>query len=132
MRKFGRRLTFDHALGRCAVAAAAACRCRLLCHHCQPQSPCASQLASGEKLALDELGPLIVTADGSLRRIANWAALSEAERATALRRLGKRNRERVATLQEQQDLLEQQQQHRQAREREQQKQQQAAQRSGEL
>ena len=59
-------------------------------------------VSAGEKLALDELGPLIVTSSGSLRRIANWADLSEAEREVALRRLSGRNRERLATLEEQQ------------------------------
>lgn len=58
--------------------------------------------SAGENLALDELGPLIVTSNGSLRRISNWAQLSEAERKVALRRLASRNRERLATLQEQQ------------------------------
>lgn len=67
-------------------------------------SPC----PAGEKLALDDLGPLIVAVDGSLRRIANWATLSEAERATALRRLGQRNRQRLATLEEQQQFEQQQ------------------------
>ncbi|KAL4426835.1 hypothetical protein ABPG77_006621 [Micractinium sp. CCAP 211/92] len=62
----------------------------------------ARELRLGEKLALDELGPLIVTSSGSLRRIANWADLSEAEREVALRRLSGRNRERLATLEEQQ------------------------------
>lgn len=50
-----------------------------------------------------------MAADGSLRRIANWATLSNAERATALRRLGKRNRQRLATLEEQQNFEQQQQ-----------------------
>ncbi|KAI7836715.1 hypothetical protein COHA_009491 [Chlorella ohadii] len=67
------------------------------------------EIKLGEKLALDELGPLIVAADGSLRRIANWASLTEAERATALRRLGQRNRQRLATLEEQQQFEQQQQ-----------------------
>ncbi|PRW58655.1 thiol-disulfide oxidoreductase [Chlorella sorokiniana] len=57
------------------------------------------EIKLGEKLALHELGPLIVAADGSLRRIDNWAILSEAERATALRRLGQRNRQRTISQQ---------------------------------
>lgn len=52
----------------------------------------------GEKLALDELGPLIVNSDGSLRRIANWPQLSPAEQAVALKRLSKRNKDRLVTL----------------------------------
>ena len=67
--------------------------------------PGPSRLApAGERLALDDLGPLIVAEDGSLRRIANWEGLSYAERAAALRRLGKRNRQRLATLEERQQL----------------------------
>ncbi|KAL4431006.1 hypothetical protein ABPG75_006262 [Micractinium tetrahymenae] len=62
----------------------------------------ARELELGKKLALDELGPLIVTSEGTLRRIANWAHLSEPERKVALRRLASRNRERLATLEEQQ------------------------------
>ncbi|EFN59439.1 hypothetical protein CHLNCDRAFT_15581, partial [Chlorella variabilis] len=61
-----------------------------------------SHPSAGEKLALEDLGPLIVAADGSLRRIANWQALSEGERQVALRRLAKRNKERLAGLQGQQ------------------------------
>lgn len=83
-----------------SVAAAVAAPCSLT-----PRAPCPR---AGEKLALDDLGPLIVRPDGSLRRIANWQALSDVERATALRRLAKRNRERLATLEEQQQLLQQQ------------------------
>lgn len=58
-------------------------------------------LSAGETHALDELGPLIVNPDGSLRRISNWQELSEGERAAALRRLSKRNAQRLATLQQQ-------------------------------
>lgn len=67
----------------------------------------ARELKLGEKLALEDLGPLIVAADGSLRRIANWQALSEGERQVALRRLAKRNKERLAGLQGQQQEQEQ-------------------------
>lgn len=81
------------------------CACSPLAHsglHDDLPSPTAWLPLAGEKLALDELGPLIVTADGSLRRISNWAQLSEAERRVALKRLASRNRARLATLEEQQ------------------------------
>ena len=52
----------------------------------------------GEGVALDHLGPVVVNEDGSLSRIANWAALSERERDVAKRRISKRNQERLAAL----------------------------------
>lgn len=48
----------------------------------------------GISFKLDKLGPIIVNADGTLTRISNWAALTEPERQTALRRIARRNRER--------------------------------------
>ena len=69
----------------------------------QPCAPAPHCRRAGEKAALDHLGPLIVNADGSLRRIANWAALSEGERVVALRRVSQRNRERLAALEQQQE-----------------------------
>ncbi|XRB03778.1 hypothetical protein NFJ02_18g31330 [Pycnococcus provasolii] len=53
----------------------------------------------GGILKLDHLGPVIVGTDGTLSRIANWNELSEREQAVALRRIAKRNRERLAALQ---------------------------------
>ncbi|GAO49015.1 hypothetical protein SAICODRAFT_30419 [Saitoella complicata NRRL Y-17804] len=43
---------------------------------------------------LDHLGPIIVNTDGTISRIANWDILSEFEKRSALRVIGKRNRER--------------------------------------
>lgn len=57
----------------------------------------------GTIIKLDRLGPIIVNTDGTLTRIANWAALSEPERQTALRRIAKRNRERRQRLEEEQE-----------------------------
>ena len=34
----------------------------------------------GDRVSLDDLGPVIVNKDGSLRRIGNWAELTEHER----------------------------------------------------
>ncbi|PNW83015.1 hypothetical protein CHLRE_06g303183v5 [Chlamydomonas reinhardtii] len=61
----------------------------------------------GGKVSLDELGPAIVAEDGTLRRIANWAQLTERERQVALRRIGARNQERIAALKQQQEQQEQ-------------------------
>jgi predicted Fe-S protein YdhL (DUF1289 family) len=44
------------------------------------------------------LGPIVVGVDGTMSRISNWTALSERERETALRRLAKRNNERLEAL----------------------------------
>ena len=52
----------------------------------------------GGGVALDHLGPVVVNGDGSLSRIANWAALSERERDVAKRRISQRNQERLAAL----------------------------------
>ena len=48
-------------------------------------------VSSGQPLALDHLGPMVVNRDGTLSRIANWAEMSEIERRNTLRVLGKRN-----------------------------------------
>ena len=74
-----------------------------------PETPATNEDAKARELKLggpgikmDELGPLIVNPDGTLRRIANWATLSERERANALRTLKRRNNERIEALQQQQ------------------------------
>lgn len=53
---------------------------------------------TGARVALDGLGPIVVGVDGTMSRISNWTALSERERETALRRLAKRNKERLEAL----------------------------------
>lgn len=55
-------------------------------------------IVNGDKLNLDELGPMIVNADGTVRRIANWQGLTAREQAVAWRRIAKRNQERVEEL----------------------------------
>ncbi|PWN39877.1 hypothetical protein IE81DRAFT_272985, partial [Ceraceosorus guamensis] len=52
----------------------------------------------GPDVKLDQLGPVVINTDGSISRINNWEELSEAERATTLRLLAKRNAERVSAL----------------------------------
>lgn len=52
----------------------------------------------GNAVLLDEMGPMVVGADGSLSRIANWGEMTEREREVAARRIVKRNRERLAEL----------------------------------
>eukprot|EP00913_Durusdinium_trenchii_P000697 g649.t1 len=55
-------------------------------------------LVLGETVKMDHLGPVIVNADGSLRRIANWQEMTEVERRATLRRIARRNQQRLARL----------------------------------
>lgn len=55
-------------------------------------------VSTGDKVSLDHLGPVIVTLTGQLRRINNWAEMTEREQAVTRRRITKRNRERLAKL----------------------------------
>lgn len=52
----------------------------------------------GVGVKLDVLGPLVVNRDGSTGRVANWAEMTEDERATTLKLLSKRNRQRLEAL----------------------------------
>lgn len=59
----------------------------------------ALDVSTGETKSMsDQLGPLVVREDGQLERIANWSLLSEHEKAVTLRRITKRNRERLSKL----------------------------------
>jgi hypothetical protein len=49
-------------------------------------------------IKLDHLGPMVVAANGTLSRIANWGEMTEMERRNTLRIIGKRNQERRAKL----------------------------------
>jgi hypothetical protein len=58
----------------------------------------------GETIRLEEMGPMILNTDGSVRRIDNWDSLSEHEKEVSWRRISKRNEERrQKLLQKQQD-----------------------------
>ncbi|KAG5651532.1 hypothetical protein H0H81_008294 [Sphagnurus paluster] len=52
---------------------------------------------------LDTLGPMVVNSDGTLSRIANWAEMTEPERARTLRVLSARNKIRIAEQEEKQN-----------------------------
>lgn len=52
----------------------------------------------GSTVTLDHLGPMVVNTDGTLARIANWEQMTEIERKTTLRVLGKRNKQRLEAL----------------------------------
>ena len=52
----------------------------------------------GAASQLDELGPVIINEDGSIRRITNWNKLSQFEQNNTMRIIGKRNQRRRAKL----------------------------------
>jgi hypothetical protein len=60
-------------------------------------------LKLGETMKFAELGPIIVNSDGTTRRITNWSTMTDAEQAVTLRRIGKRNQERMADLRREAD-----------------------------
>ena len=60
------------------------------------------QIKFGETVKLEELGPVIVQSDCTLRRIDNWHKLTEGEREATKRRIGGRNQVRLNKCREQQ------------------------------
>ena len=60
------------------------------------------QIKFGETVKLEELGPVIVQSDCTLRRIDNWHKLTEGEREATMRRVGGRNQVRLNKGREQQ------------------------------
>ncbi len=62
-----------------------------------------------ESIRFEEMGPVIINADGTTRRIDNWDQMTKSEQEVAWRRIAKRNEERRrALLQEQQQQQQQQ------------------------
>jgi predicted Fe-S protein YdhL (DUF1289 family) len=53
----------------------------------------------GEKIALEELGPIIINADGTTRRITNWVTLTKTEQDSTWRLIAARNLKRLKKLQ---------------------------------
>lgn len=58
-------------------------------------------VSSGQSVSLDHLGPMVVNTDGSLSRINNWAEMSAIEQKTTLKIIGKRNKQRLQALKDQ-------------------------------
>eukprot|EP00581_Thalassiosira_minuscula_P028052 CAMPEP_0183759860 /NCGR_PEP_ID=MMETSP0739-20130205/7358_1 /TAXON_ID=385413 /ORGANISM="Thalassiosira miniscula, Strain CCMP1093" /LENGTH=159 /DNA_ID=CAMNT_0025997707 /DNA_START=1 /DNA_END=480 /DNA_ORIENTATION=- len=56
----------------------------------------------GESIRFEEMGPIIINADGSTRRIDNWDQMTKNEQEVAWRRISKRNEQRRKALLEQQ------------------------------
>lgn len=52
----------------------------------------------GSTVKLSEMGPLVVNVDGTVARISNWAEMTDAERETTFRMVGKRNKTRLEAL----------------------------------
>lgn len=61
-----------------------------------------------ESIRFEEMGPVIINADGTTRRIDNWDQMSENEQKVAWRRISKRNEERRKALLEKQQQQQQQ------------------------
>lgn len=59
------------------------------------------KLQLGESITLDEMGPIIVNTDGTLRRIENWQNMTSAEQKTTLRLISARNKKRIEALRQQ-------------------------------
>jgi hypothetical protein len=58
----------------------------------------AKQIKFGETVRFEEMGPIIINADGTTRRIMNWETLTEHERETTYRLISARNKRRIEDL----------------------------------
>ena len=59
------------------------------------------QITLGETISLEELGPIIINADGTTRRITNWSTLNKNEQENSWRVISARNLKRLKVLQKQ-------------------------------
>lgn len=50
------------------------------------------------EVKLDHLGPMVVNTDGTLSQIGNWAQMTESEKESTMRIIGKRNQKRLEAL----------------------------------
>lgn len=57
----------------------------------------------GDAVKMEEMGPIIVNVDGTLRRIANWQVLTQVEKEWSWRVIPERNKKRLAKLRAQMD-----------------------------
>lgn len=55
---------------------------------------------NGDSVGLDQLGPIIINEDGTMRRITNWHLLTDREKESSWQRISKRNEKRVDALKE--------------------------------
>ena len=61
-------------------------------------------VVDGAPILLDALGPIVVSEEGMLGSIANWDTMTDQEQALTLRRIGKRNQERLKALRDRGDF----------------------------
>jgi len=61
-------------------------------------------VATGQPVVIDALGPVVVNSDGTLSRITNWERMEESERNVAKRRISKRNVERLRAFRDKGEL----------------------------
>ena len=61
-------------------------------------------VVDGAPILLDALGPIVVSEEGMLGSIANWDTMTDQEQALTLRRIGKRNQERLKALRDRDDV----------------------------
>ena len=52
----------------------------------------------GEALTLDELGPIVIQADGRMGRLSNWQEMTAHEQEQTLKFVAKRNKQRRSAL----------------------------------
>ena len=52
----------------------------------------------GTDVKLDHLGPMVVNVDGTLSQIGNWAQMTDSEKESTMRIIGKRNQKRLEAL----------------------------------
>lgn len=60
--------------------------------------PSIPRIKFGETVSFEEMGPVIINADGTTRRIDNWDKMTKKEQEVTWRRISKRNAERRAAL----------------------------------
>ncbi len=65
-----------------------------------PLEPVHQLEVNGDSISMTELGPIIVNADGTLRRIENWSKLTKQEQANTMRIVTRRNKKRLEALKE--------------------------------
>ncbi|KAH8175678.1 hypothetical protein LIA77_04096 [Sarocladium implicatum] len=65
-----------------------------------PSTPVLDISGGDSTVSLDAMGPVVVNKDGTVSRVTNWGKMTEIEKETTLRVLGKRNKQRLAALKE--------------------------------
>jgi hypothetical protein len=61
-------------------------------------------VVDGDPVLMNELGPVIISPEGHMGSIQNWHELSELEKAFTMKRIGKRNQERLKAINDKLDV----------------------------